>query len=180
MFWGLFLLFLNQFSFGGGFSRGASFQQVRLEGYLRVQCPDSVIETHCGDTFLNPWPYDVFIGPQKAEIISLRLRAFSAENEPREIESVYDGRSGRSEEINLGVSSIFQRPLLRLGQNRIEFTLRNRQGRIVEQGTFEVTVQRGAIRNCGPREIHSNYRNDCGLPYSFCQQYFKEQKYCQQ
>lgn len=161
------------------FSKGTNFEFTNLSGQLTIQCPQSSIRTSCRDTHMEPWPYDIYIGPQIPGATQVELQAIVDESsEVRRVAVSYDGRLGRSKEINLGVSSLFQKPLLRLGKNNILVSIKERGSRVVSESSFEILVKRGQPRSCQPREIKSNNDSDCNSPYSSCQQYFVDQKYC--
>ena len=161
------------------FSRGINFQYVNVGGELVITCPSLTIRTICHSTHMEPWPYDSLMGPKIQQATTLQLRASIGEgSEIRKVEVTYDGRTGRSEEVNLGVSSIFQKPLLRVGNNVIQYSLINRRGLQVLDSEFNVIVNRAEPRTCPKQSIQSGLNSDCELPYSSCQQYFKDKKYC--
>ena len=159
------------------FSRGDNFQYVNIDGYLTIICKNRTKTVTCRDVFMDPWPYDVFVGPRNfhAEVVDLKA------TDGKEIQSAvvdYDGQTGRSADVNIGVFSLFQKPLLRVGENRVRYSLLDRTGKVLETDVFAVSVTRGKSRTCDAREMHTENPDDCDLPYSSCQQYFKNQNFC--
>ncbi len=173
------LIFLTSSFAKAQFSRGAQFSFVNIEGQLTIQCPSRVSNTLCHESFMEPWPYDVFSGPVNAEASSLELRAtVNGGADVRKTEVSYAGRTGRSSEINLGISSLFQRPLLRVGVNKIQYFITDRRKNVLHKGDFSVEVSRGSTRTCEGLRVVVGTDNDCDYSYSICQQYFTEMNYC--
>lgn len=170
-------LFL-QISQAAQFARGRQFEIHSIQGDIEVSCPQSVAVSTCREQFLSPWPYDQFKGPINPGASRVVFEAIVSGADPRQVESAYIGTVGVSEEINLGVAALFQRPLLRHGKNEIKFRLLSRSRRVLEQGQFVVEVIKGKPALCRPQKYQSIYAEDCSLTYSLCQQYFREQKYC--
>ncbi len=173
---GILSLVMASASFAG-FTRGSSFQFVDLEGELTVYCGRFVERLTCRDTFMEPWPYDMFMGPKISQAKSIELRAYVG-NQAQVAVADYNGDTGRSSEINLGVYSLFQKPLLRVGTNRIEYRLYNNRDETINQGSFNVAVSRLPSRRCQDREVHLPSAQDCSYTYTICQQYFKTMNYC--
>jgi hypothetical protein len=163
----------------GSFSKGSLFEYSNLSGQLFIQCPQSSIQISCSELHMEPWPYDIYNGPktQKATQVEF-LASISDSSEVRRAMVAYDGQSGRSKEINLGVSTLFQRPLLRIGENSISVVIKDRLNKVLSESEFEISVTRGQSRACQPRQVNSANDSDCNSPYSSCQQYFIDQKYC--
>jgi hypothetical protein len=177
---GLLLILFCSFA-SAQFSRGFNFQFVNINGELNIVCPSRTVKTICHGTHMEPWPYDSLMGPKVQQAISLQISAsIDSNSEVRKLNVDYDGRIGSSDEINLGVSSLFERPLLRVGNNKIRYSLVNRRGDSLLDSEFVVVVNRAQARTCPKQMVQSAINADCEIPYSSCQQYFKDQKYCQQ
>ena len=173
------LISLHLFQAHAVFSRGTQFEYVNLSGQLIIQCPQRTVQTSCSDTHMEPWPYDIYTGPQTLGATQVELIAsLPGSSEVRRSVVGYDGQSGRSREINLGVSALFQRPLLRIGQNKVAVIIKDRRDQVLSQSNFEILVSRGQSRTCQIKQISTNNGSDCDSPYSSCQQYFVDQKYC--
>jgi hypothetical protein len=175
------LTLVASFSFAGGFSKGSHFNFRTLLGEIEIQCPNRQTVAFCRDQFLDPWPYDIFRGPILPEASRVQLESSVASSqETRSIEVSYYGTTGKSEEINLGISSIFQRPLLRFGSNQIDYKILSRSRKTIKEGRFVVTVSRSTTMYCDQRKVQTVNSEDCELTYSVCQQYFNDLNYCRQ
>lgn len=177
---GLLLLILSHVQVHAAdakFSKGDSFQYVNIDGSLTIECSNKIKTVTCRDVFLDPWPYDVFIGPKNVNAQNVELRS-TVGNESYAMVASYDGRSGRSEDINLGVYSLFQKPLLKVGENNIRYVLLGKNNTVLETDTFNVSVTRGKSRSCEPKETSTNNPQDCEHTYTLCQLYFRNQNYC--
>ena len=128
---------------------------------------------------MEPWPYDNYNGPRISGASQVELTATIPDNlDSRRVVVGYDGVMGRSKEINLGVSALFQRPLLRVGINKVLVSIKDRRNQVLSESDFEISVTRGQSRICQLRQVSSTNDADCNSPYSSCQQYFIDQKYC--
>ncbi len=174
----VFCLLLAFFSIAEAkFTRGDSFQYANIEGELTLTCKNNTKTMICRDVFMSPWPYDIYVGPRNFNAESVRFTALTGGDAQTAL-AKYDGRTGRSSDVNLGVYSLFQKPLLKIGENRIQAALLGRDGKILESEFFSVSVTRAKSRTCDPKETYSQNPDDCEHTYSVCQQYFRAQNYC--
>ena len=159
------------------FSRGDQFQYSNIEGALTIVCNGRTKTVTCRDVFMDPWPYDVFLGPRSAHADNVSFQATNG----RDIQNStakYDGQTGRSADVNLGVFSIFQKPLLRVGENQVRYSILDKTGNTLDSEVFVVNVTRGKSRTCVARETISDNADDCDHSYSLCQLYFTNQNFC--
>lgn len=161
----------------GAFSRGTTFDFVTLEGKAAIECGSRRTIIDCRETFMEPWPYDVFVGPKVSRADNIELRVDSEGSTQVGVAS-YDGEKGRSSQFNLGVFSILSRPLLKSGKNNISYVIYNRNEDSIVQGKFVVHVGRLPTRNCPTREMPDTNAKDCSHTYSICQKYFKALNHC--
>jgi hypothetical protein len=159
------------------FSLGNRFQYANIEGQLTVTCSNQSRIVICRDTFMDPWPYDLFMGPRSGKATQVQLRSVVG-NEAQVVTASYEGSAGQSSEINLGVLSLFQKPLLKIGTNRISWALLDRNNNAIDTDRFDVVVDRGPARRCPDRQIISPSQNDCDHPYTVCQLYFRTENFC--
>ncbi len=159
------------------FTRGDSFQYANIEGELTLTCKNQTKTMTCRDVFMSPWPYDVYVGPRNFNSEVVKFTSLVG-GEIQTSVVTYNGKTGRSEDVNLGVYSLFQKPLLKVGENKIQAALLNRDGNILDSEFFNVSVTRGKSRACDAKETYSPNPDDCEHTYSVCQQYFRAQNYC--
>lgn len=175
----------TQISAAVGFASGNNFSAVPIQGEVRVFCNgdeglSNAIFT-CRDVVLDPKAYDYFIGPQDGRADQVELTATREDGSRRTKNEDYVGSTGRSEDsINLWISTLFQKPLLQLGSNDIQYKIYSGRNaaKPYAQGNFRVSVARGAARTCPAATYQSSQMSDCTSQYSICQRYFDEFKNC--
>jgi hypothetical protein len=160
------------------FLRGDQFQYTSIEGALSLQCAGQTKSVNCRDTFLDPWPYDIYVGTKNPNATSVELVTSVGGIQTQDVVVKYDGVNGKSEQVNLGVYSLFQKPMLKLGINQVRYILLGRSGNVLETNTFTVAVTRGNTRTCESRVITTPNPDDCDHPYSACQVYFRNLNFC--
>lgn len=168
-----------------GLSGGDQFSAQLVEGRLNVSCMGTGSgptfgSAYCRSEILNPGEYSFFIGPKTdADIVTLQ-----ATHEDGSIskakKSDYDSVNGKSKKsFNLWIRTVLQRPLLDYGKNIVTYTL-SKNGRDIEQGTFNVEVVKGGRAVCQRIGFYtSSVSSDCATPENFCARYFAENNYCQ-
>ncbi|NUN04193.1 MAG: hypothetical protein HUU57_00405 [Bdellovibrio sp.] len=173
----------------GGFAKGNDLVATPVQGQVRVVCNgfngNDTALYNCRDVALSPSPYDFFVGPQigRSNIGDrIELLATLEDGTNRSKSTGYDGVRGKSRDaFNLWISTLFQKPLLSYGVNKIRFRVivsENHPEHIIE-GNFIANVKRGTVRTCPAAEYTSSDINDCNSQYSICQRYFQEYNNCQ-
>jgi hypothetical protein len=162
-----------------GLSLGNQFYATPLQGVVTVYCGTSSPVTYtCYDTVLDPSSYDYFIGPQGVRADQVSLSCLRQDGSRRERTEDYDAKNRHSlRAYNLWINTPFQRPLLAIGVNKIDYKMMS-TGKIIEQGTFSVNVTHGHLRTCPPTHYNSKDPSDCESPYTACQRYFEQYDYC--
>ncbi|HEY8271261.1 MAG TPA: hypothetical protein VIG33_10270 [Pseudobdellovibrionaceae bacterium] len=162
-----------------GFSQGNRFYSSHLQGTVTVYCESGETVTYtCNDTVLDPSSYDYFVGPQGVKAEEVSLTSTRADGSRRERTESYNSKTPRSmSAFNLWISTPFQRPLLGLGSNKIDYRLKS-AGKTVDQGAFSVSVTYGGPRTCPATHYNSNDASDCQSPYTICQKYFEQYDHC--
>lgn len=168
-----------------GFSRGNTMLAVPVEGQVRVTCDgfngNGATSYECRDVVLEPSAYDYFVGPRGLAVSKVELISMREDRSTRTKAMGYNAEHGSSSElINLWIASIFQKPLLSVGKNTITYRLYSSRDaqKVVAEGTFQVSVQRGESRQCPVAHYVSHDSNDCSSQYSICQKYFTEFNNC--
>lgn len=167
-----------------GFVRGNTRTAVELHGEVFVLCPNNggagpgQAVHYCRGYVMEPSSYDYFRGPDGLVASEVSLTATREDGSTRTKRSAYDGQTYRStDSFNLWISTLFQRPLLKEGQNKISYTLSQDQT-IVGQGEFQVLVQDGPARQCPRSTYHSSNPEDCRSSFSVCDRYFSQYNNC--
>lgn len=162
-----------------GFTQGSQFYATSLQGAVTVSCSTGEIANYtCFGATLDPSSYDYFNGPAEVKAEEVVLVSTKADGSRRERTELYNSKYARSEgAFNLWISTPFQRPLLAMGTNVIDYKLMS-VGKIVHQGGFTVTVTRGPSRTCPMTHYNSTDPSDCQSHYTVCQRYFEQYDYC--
>lgn len=166
-----------------GFTGGSSYEAIDLYGDITVTCraggQQDTRRLYCRGQILNPGEYTYFQGPEGVNADNVYLKATHADGSFREKNESYDSSIGRSDEVNLWIRTLFQRPLLEFGENQIEWIMSERD-QPVASGSFSVEVIEGQARECRHRWYNSADMNDCrGGGSNICYRHFRRENYCQ-
>lgn len=185
---GVLVFFVWSVSFGSvvGFSNGNDLSASPIQGKVIVNCQSGTASSNavyqCRDIALDTKPYDYFIGAYDPRIDRVDLLAVKEDGSSTLKTSPYNGIQGQSREaFNLWISTPFQKPLLAFGKNLVQIRYFSGGNPIQTNGaeSFIVTVKRGPLRACQTAQYTSADLNDCSSQYSICQQFFRDQQYCQ-
>lgn len=167
-----------------GFEVGNVLEAVEIDGPLTVQCHDPNVgwDTayfNCYADLLDPNEYSYFKIEGQVDADRVTLVARHEDGSTRTKSSAFEARKSRSKDrFNLWINTVFQRALLEFGKNQVSYQL-EKGSRVVERGTFTVTVKEGRARHCDHRTMFSSNINDCRSGSFMCDRYFSEQNYCQ-
>lgn len=165
-----------------GLSGGEVFESQRLEGRVSVYCRSAQGQDFavysCRENRLTPEEWDHFTHPDKVQGDEVTLVSHQQSGKVREKSEDYDPRTGESENFNLWVATLFQRPLLDYGLNRIDYEV-TKEGIVQDMGSFDVRVEkRDEVRRCPARTYYSSWPSDCRSGFQICQRYFRELNDC--
>ena len=164
-----------------GFELGDQYESVIYSGRTTVYCPARAPEIfYCNAGGLSPGVVSHFVA-EGVQADKVRLKAYWQNGRTRsKNHSFSDGRT-RSK-VNLWINTLFQRPLLAMGANKIEYTL-SKSGETVEEGQFLVNVQDGGRRVCDDGYYHapaSLCQSVGGVDYATaCNHYFSRARGCE-
>lgn len=165
-----------------GFSQGNGFTVNRLRADVMLYCHDPYMGYQtkwvwCDADLWTPGRRDYFVGPV-GNADKVHLQATRQDGSQASKDADYDGATGRSKSsINLGIHTLLQKPLLKIGVNQIQYQLKA-NGQSVNEGTFTATVQRGPDRFC-PNGSYTGSSIDCDFAESICDRHFENYNYCQ-
>jgi len=162
-----------------GFSTGSEFLAIPIQGQVTVYCANEETANYtCYDSVLDPASYDYFVGPEGVSAQEVSLSCLRQDGSIRERTELYNARINKSiYAFNLWINTPFQRPLLGLGENKVNYSMFS-SGNLVHQGTFTVKVTQGTSRTCPSTHYNSLDQSDCQSPYTVCQRYFEQFDYC--
>ncbi len=161
-----------------GLKAGDQFRATEVSGTVQVFCRDPRMNTsalyRCHESLISPSWRSKFITTADADKVTLSYTDHRGRTKTKS-SKVRDGESTRN--FNLWVGSLTQRPLLKYGENVIDYKL-TRDNAEVESGTFHVNVDRAPMRTCSHRTYYSANLDDCRNSLNVCNYYFREQNYC--
>lgn len=154
------------------FEDGTVYSANTYSGNVWVNCAGQPSELrHCAGYDLEPGMYTRLISGADAD--RFEVEALHADGDTVKKKGKFNADSGKSDRINLWIRTLFQRPLLSMGENTVRYTL-TKKGNVVEQGEFTVRVESGARTQCRTGTIFTG--GSCGSQGYVCDEYFA--RYC--
>ena len=163
-----------------GFVGGNRFEYTAAVGDVFVHCPQtgggipsgpSTASFRCYGYIFAPAEAAQFEGPQ-ANANEVELTAIREDGSVFTKSSSYDGARGVSNDtFNLWIETLFQRPLLKLGQNQVNWVLK-RDGQAVRNGTFIAEVFQRPSLQCPSASQTSWNADGCTNSNRACSDYF--------
>jgi hypothetical protein len=153
-----------------------------IQGELSVRCESGRQSDwatfDCRSDILEPADHDYFVTDSGILADHVDLHAVHEDGSTRDKDEDFDSEKGQSKDtFNLWIGSLFQRPLLNGGVNRIGYQLK-KDGNVVKTGDFVVNVKSGAARTCQRDYVTSHSMSDCHNGGVVCDQYFRRQDFC--
>lgn len=166
-----------------GFTAGNDLRTMPIRGEVSVSCSENGMSEFahfiCEDTLLDPAEYSYFVTTPGGDADSVTLTATWPNGKTVSKTERYDASKGKSDgSFNLWIETLFQRPLLTMGANRVHYSL-TRDGTVRSEGDFTATIQPGELRTCRRGHVTSFRMDDCRFGNSACNQYFRQENYCQ-
>lgn len=158
------------------FQQGSEYRVTRATGLAHVTCNyyqngryfTRRAQVRCSSDFSSPEAYSRFTHTG-SEATSVRITNNS--NSRSKTKTFYASK-GESKRFNLLVRTLFQKPLLKLGSNNLNYQLLLKDGSVEEEGRFDVNVD-FRRKQCRTSFMYSSNPNDC-QGYSVCGRYFYE------
>lgn len=165
------------------FEAGNQFEAVRLSGNIGVWCDDNraagkrqLRTIYCRADMLMPGEFSrvLYTGSEEADEVKVSVTKGNGKRTTK----TSDLKNGVStKNINLWISTLFQRPLLDYGRNQVEYSLTN-NGQLVGAGSFEVNVDSLPDRQCRYRTYTAPFPGNCNN-MTLCNRYFADENYCE-
>lgn len=182
----LAVLSFGQRSNAVGFHSGNVFEHINVYGSVTIQCPSrggngSQVTSffNCSGDRLNPNETAYFVMDELVNADHVYLKAIHADGSIREKDDLFNSNKKRSNSrINLWISTVFQRPLLDFGLNRISYKL-TKSGSTVKEGEFAVEVRQGKDLLCRNEFLFSSDSTDCLNSGYACSKYFAQVRSCE-
>jgi hypothetical protein len=160
-----------------GFKNGNHLQSIPVLANIQLFCQNGMSKfIRCSAELLDPSITDYFVGPENMEADSVELIAQWEDGSLHKKTSKY--KNGKSKNrFNLWIQTLTQRPLLDLGQNRVQYNL-SLKGQLVGQGEFAVMVDRMSLAQCPFQTVNSIFPDDCEQIDLVCNRHLQNQNYC--
>ncbi|ATH07800.1 hypothetical protein BIY24_07515 [Halobacteriovorax marinus] len=163
-----------------GLKEGERFENHRIQGQIRISCHErgqsDFAYVNCRDSYLTPSIRSKFTFDSGVNADKVKLTYTNSDGKTKTKSSRIKGNESR-ENFNLWIWTLTQRPLLKSGENTIEYKLTN-NGSEVESGSFDVLVETLPVRTCGYRSYTSSRLSDCRNASMVCAQYFRQMNDC--
>ena len=177
----------QSFAFGSvGFSHGNQLTMLNLTGKIKVNSPCrprssrgyEIIKCESKDLFKGNEDY--FVGPVNPDAVEVVLVSHTSAGEVHSKTAEYNGVRGRSSgTVNLWHSTLFQSPLLDVGNNTVRYSLKDENGQVLQTGSFLVQVNADEEKVCPMATYQSLSNYECNVHRSVCQTYFRKSNFCQ-
>lgn len=182
----LFIGLLSSVSYAEvGFSNGNDVSIVYLSGSVTYLCPNyaghpnNQAHYSCSGYLANPGTHDYFVTDKVLDANKVTLTATHADGSTRTKDAAFDAnKSASSTRFNLITSTLFQRPLLNMGENKISYTITN-GNQVTESGSFISHVTNSGNRTCAPRTLMAHTNDYCKNITLACDNYFETENNCQ-
>jgi hypothetical protein len=171
---------LTTFAGETGLSIGNELESISLRGRMLLKCPGDSVFVTCYGNVLSPSSASHFQYSEEIDADKVILKATQENGRVRTKKSRYDAQKMRSKKrFNLWIGSLLQRPLLDMGENRVDFKLL-KNDTVVKEGTFYANISANREgRTCRSAIVYSNNRTDCnGSGRNYCGHYFRQENYC--
>ena len=181
----LFVSIIVSFSaiaFDIGFERGNEMSTLDMRGRATVYCNSSSGNDrgpeykyyNCDDTLLLGGDYGAIVvtnGSVDADWLKLQREGSKYIKGAR-----FNTQTGKTKyNYNLWIRTVFQKPLLKMGENVIKYTFTKRK-KVVASGTFTVYVNEGEVRQCRSMTLFGY--GSCPSRVMACDDLYRRQNYC--
>lgn len=176
------LILSPSLSNAAGFVGGDVFEYTSATGDVYVNCPrtgggvprgPSSASFRCYGYIFSPAESAEFVGP-KLNANEVELTSHRSDGTTFTKRTGYIGSRGVSDDtFNLWIETVFQRSLLKIGRNEIEWTLRQ-NGRDVQTGSFIAEVYSKPALHCPTASMTGWNLDACTNSNNICDQYYQQ------
>jgi hypothetical protein len=165
-----------------GFETGNSFTAREFLGQVSVMCmaPDdhSSYFYACDTDGLDPSLTAKFVTAPGTDADHVTLSSTWENGKTVTKDTGFDSANGKSTKaFNLWMSTLFQRPLLNSGTNKIHYVL-SKNGQTQSEGDFAAIVQSAPASQCGMGTLTEFSSVNCRNSIYMCQRFFDEAANC--
>ena len=161
------------FATTAGFQHGNDYEAISYDGSVTASCDTGSRVHYCSAYGLNPTIYTKLVTAQRVDANRYEVTATHESGKRVTKDGKFKGTE--SKYINLWIRTLFQKPPLAFGLNKIDYKILKKKN-VVQSGSFEVMVNQGERRACR-RGFIRMAGNSCENSTSACNEYFNR-GYC--
>lgn len=164
-----------------GFSKGNRTDITYLRGQVTAQCQEDngSFDTRyvaCNGYLTAPTSHDFFVHPP-TDADKVSLKSIREDGSTRTKSAKFDSENGISKsKFNLAIRTLTQSPLLKIGENKIAYTLSKGNQKVAE-GEFIAIMEVVEERNCGSKFMYLPQFN-CSDTFRICDELFWRTNNC--
>jgi hypothetical protein len=163
----------SAFATTAGFQHGNDYEATSYDGSVTASCASGTRTHYCSAYGLNPTIYTKLVTAQRVD--ANKFEVVATHESGKRVSKDGKFKKTESKGINLWIRTLFQKPLLAFGLNKIDYKIMKNKT-TVQAGSFEVMVNQGERRSCRRGFIHMS-GNSCENSTSACNEYFNR-GYC--
>ncbi len=163
----------SAFATTAGFKHGNDYEAVSYDGSVTASCSTGTRTHYCSAYGLNPTIYTKLVTAQRVDANKYEVSATHESGKRVTKDGKFKGTESKG--INLWIRTLFQKPLLAFGLNKIDYKIMKKKT-VVQSGSFEVMVNQGERKRCRSGYIRMS-GNSCENTTSVCNEYFNR-GYC--
>lgn len=176
------LFSVHAFAVNTGFETGNEFTARLYRGQVSVSCissnDHSIYYYNCSAEDLDPAQTANFVIAPGVDADQVALTSTWENGKTVDKNTDFDSTTGKSKKkFNLWISTLFQRPLLDFGTNKIHYVL-SKDGKTQSEGDFTATVKKAPATTCRPASLMETFAGNCQSVTVMCQRYFQEVAQC--
>lgn len=166
-----------------GFKNGNDLEITNLYGTVTFHCQKGMsnyTQHHsCNGYITNPGTHDYLVSNAHIDADKVKLTAVREDGSTQNKSVGFDSEKSESKSrINLTIRTLLQRPLLKEGNNTINYSFEKKK-KTVLKGSFNATVTTVADRQCRHRTVFTQNSSYCDSYASGCDYYYYLENNCQ-
>lgn len=167
-----------------GFANGNDIEIQELTGYVTYSCRNQAGHSYtrqwnCHADLFSPGSHDYLVSQAPVDADKVTLTATREDGSTKEKDSKFDANKSTSKSrFNLLISTLTQRPLLKVGNNKIDYKFTKGKN-VVSEGSFQSKVAITDQRQCRHRYVFTSNESHCQNQAMGCDYYFYLENNCQ-
>lgn len=166
------------------FSKGNDIEIQQLTGSVIYYCRDNLGKNYsrqwfCDANLYSPGTHDYLVSNTPIDADKVVLTSTREDGSTKSKDSKFDAnKSSSSSRFNLLITTLTQRPLLQVGNNKIDYKF-SKGKKVVSEGSFQSKVTITGKTQCKHRSTFTNIEDYCKFQDMGCDNYFYLENDCQ-